>query len=456
MLRNILFDLDETIYDFGKSEKTALFETMSYFGIECSDSIVNMYSQINNSQWKLLEKGMLTREELKIRRFKLLYDELGVNCSPSDTNEYYTRKLSEKCFFVNGARELLQRLYGKYRLYIVSNGFSFTQRGRINSGRISEFFSDVFISQDIGFDKPSVEFFEKCFSRIPEFEKTETIIIGDSLTSDIKGGINAGITTVWFNPSYALNSSECIPDYEIHSLYDLDEILININADDLTGKLFAMQDAAYKDFHSKLIPNVEKDKIIGVRVPDIRRLAKQCANTNQGNDFIRKLPHEYYDEYNLHGFIIEKIKDYNDCINEINKLLPYIDNWATCDMISPAVLKSNTEKLLKQIYIWIASKHTYTVRFGIGMLMRYYLDECFKPEYLEKVSIIKSDEYYINMMIAWFFATALSKQYNHAVTYIQDHKLPAWIHNKAIQKAVESRRITPEQKSYLKSLKVRL
>ena len=197
------------------------------------------------------------------------------------------------------------------------------------------------------------------------------------------------------------------------------------------------------------------DKIIGVRTPDLRKLSKELAGTELAEEHLRNLPHQYYEEDNLHGFLIEKIKDYDKCIEELNKFLPYVDNWATCDMMSPKVLKKHLPELLEQIKAWMASEHTYMIRFGMKTLMTFYLDEEFREEYLEMVASVQSEEYYIKMMVAWFFATALAKQYEAALPYIENQKLEIWTHNKAIQKAVESYRITAEQKVYLKSLKLK-
>ncbi|MGN1162134.1 MAG: DNA alkylation repair protein [Candidatus Fimenecus sp.] len=219
--------------------------------------------------------------------------------------------------------------------------------------------------------------------------------------------------------------------------------------------LFALADKEYKNFHSKLIPTVNPDLIMGVRVPALRKFAKAFGKTELAKEFINILPHKYYEENNLHGFLIEQIRDLEDCINALDKFLPFVDNWATCDLTSPKVLGKNTEGLLIKINEWIKSEKTYTVRYGIGMLMRYFLDENFERNYLDLVSGIKSDEYYINMMIAWYFATALAKQWESTLPYIENKVLDAWVHNKAIQKSVESNRITPEQKLYLKTLKIK-
>lgn len=219
--------------------------------------------------------------------------------------------------------------------------------------------------------------------------------------------------------------------------------------------LFQLADEEYKNFHSRLMPTVNPDLIMGVRVPALRKFAKAFGKTELAADFINILPHKYYEENNLHGFLIEQIRDFEDCINALDKFLPFVDNWATCDMTSPKILGKNTEKLLIKINEWIKSEKTYTVRYGIGMLMRHFLDDNFEREYLDLVSGVKSDEYYINMMIAWYFATALAKQWESTLPYIENKVLDVWVHNKAIQKAVESNRITGEQKAYLKTLKIK-
>ncbi len=223
--------------------------------------------------------------------------------------------------------------------------------------------------------------------------------------------------------------------------------------DNIRDNLFKLQDKKYRDFQAKLIPTISSNDIIGVRTPLIRKYAKDLFKNNNYLSFLDELPHKYFDENQLHAFIISEFKDYDECILYINKFLPYVDNWATCDQMSPKVFKKYHDKLIKQIKIWIKSKDTYTIRFGIGMLMQHYLDDDFNPKYLELVSSIKSKEYYVNMMIAWFFATALSKQYEATIPYIENQKLDVWTHNKTIQKAIESYRITREQKEYLRSLK---
>ena len=219
--------------------------------------------------------------------------------------------------------------------------------------------------------------------------------------------------------------------------------------------LFAMQDLSYRDFHSRLMPDVDKAAVIGVRVPELRKYVKELAKDPEIQEFLDDLPHQYYEENNVHGFLIQQMKEYEKCMEELEKFLPYINNWATCDMTSPKVFKKHKEELLEAVRRWIASDHVYTVRYGIGMLMQHYLDEDFREEYPQMVSEIQSEEYYVNMMIAWYFATALAKQYETILPYIEKQKLDVWTHNKTIQTACESYRITPEQKAYLRTLKIK-
>lgn len=218
-------------------------------------------------------------------------------------------------------------------------------------------------------------------------------------------------------------------------------------------KLFELQDLKYRDFHSKLIPTVSKELIIGVRTPDLRKFTKEFAKTSYAEDFLKILPHKYYEENNLHAFLIESIKDFDLCIAELNRFLPFVDNWATCDMMRPKIFKKHLPELLSQIRIWIKSEDTYAVRFAMEMLMCYYLDENFNPEYPEMIAKIRSDEYYIKMMQAWYFATALAKQYDAVVLYLEKNLLDADTQNKTIRKAIESYRITDEQKKHLRTLK---
>ncbi len=219
-------------------------------------------------------------------------------------------------------------------------------------------------------------------------------------------------------------------------------------------QLFSLQDTAYRAFHSKLIPTVDSETIIGVRTPALRKFASDFAKTPEASVFLKQLPHDYYEENNLHSFLIEKCRDYEETIRLLDDFLPYVDNWATCDMMSPKIFGKHLPELLLAIRRWIASDRCYTVRYGIGLLMNWYLDGAFSPDYPALVAGVQSKEYYVNMMIAWYFATALAKQYQAVLPYFENRRLSPWTHNKAIQKAVESRRITDEQKSYLKTLKV--
>ncbi len=220
-------------------------------------------------------------------------------------------------------------------------------------------------------------------------------------------------------------------------------------------ELFKKQDTGYRDFQAGLIPGKTLDNMIGVRTPLLRAFAKEILKSGDYEEFLNDLPHKYFDEDQLHAFIISGIKDYDMAMEELIKFLPYVDNWATCDQMSPKVFKKNKEDLLKHIKDWIKSDKTYTIRFGIGMLMEHFLDEDYDIKYPEMVARLRSDEYYVNMMIAWYFATALAKQYDSILPFIEEKKLDDWTHNKAIQKAVESYRITPQQKEYLKTLKVK-
>ena len=212
----------------------------------------------------------------------------------------------------------------------------------------------------------------------------------------------------------------------------------------------------YKEFHCRLMPTVDPETVIGVRVPLLRKLAVQFGKTPQAEAFLHALPHRYYEENNVHGCLISAMTDYEQTVAALDAFLPYVDNWATCDLISPKAFKKHPAPLLEQCRTWMASDHAYTVRFGIGVLLSFYLDDAFAPEQLEWAADLRSGEYYVNMMTAWYFATALAKQYDAALPYIQHQRLDPWTHNKAIQKAVESYRITPEQKALLRKYKVKL
>ena len=222
---------------------------------------------------------------------------------------------------------------------------------------------------------------------------------------------------------------------------------------DIYKELVSLQDKGYRDMQITIIPTVDADSIIGVRTPALRTLAKELSKREDIGQFLDSLPHKYFEENQLHAFILSGMKDAARAFELVDKFLPYVDNWATCDQMSPKVFKKHKDLLLEYTDKWIGSDHPYVKRFGIGMLMEHFLDEDFKTSYLTKVSKIRSDEYYVNMMIAWYFATALAKQYDATLPYIEKNKLDIWTHNKSIQKAVESYRITPEQKEYLKTLK---
>lgn len=223
----------------------------------------------------------------------------------------------------------------------------------------------------------------------------------------------------------------------------------------LQKALFDNQDKEYRVFQQKLMPGIELKNIIGVRLPVIRKIAKENAKTEDAKKFLDSLPHKYYDENQLHGFLINQIKDYDECIKRIDEFLPCVDNWAVCDSINPKMLSKHKEELIKDIKRWVSSKETYTIRHGIHMLMAFFLDSDFKKEYLEIPAKIVSEEYYVNMMIAWFFATALAKKWDATITYIEEKKLPVWVHNKTIQKAIESYRVNEEHKQYLRTLKLK-
>ena len=224
---------------------------------------------------------------------------------------------------------------------------------------------------------------------------------------------------------------------------------------DVQKRLFEMQDAEYRDFHAKLVPTMEKTKFIGIRTPMLRKFAKKFGKTEESEIFLQVLPHQYYEENNLHGLLIEQIRDYDKCLEELERFLPFIDNWATCDLLALHMMKKHRDIFIREVFRWIESDQPYTIRFGIGMLMRHYLDEEFKTEYPEKVAAIRSEEYYVNMIRAWYFATALAKQYENVLPFLEKRQMDVWTHNKTIQKAIESYRITSEQKEYLRTLRIK-
>ena len=223
--------------------------------------------------------------------------------------------------------------------------------------------------------------------------------------------------------------------------------------EEIRSKLFHMQDSAYREFNAKLVPGIHT--MIGVRVPQLRAFAKTLGKEGRYDSFLNTLPHTYYEENTLHAFLIELIPEYSDFLPEIKRFLPYIDNWATCDMLRPKSVKKHLVEYLEEIRPWLESDHTYTIRFGLNMLMSFYLNDLFTPEIPKLAAQVTSEEYYVNMMQAWFFATALAKQWDSVIPYIQEQRLSPWVHNKTIQKCVESYRITPEQKEYLKTLKIK-
>lgn len=221
----------------------------------------------------------------------------------------------------------------------------------------------------------------------------------------------------------------------------------------LTDRLFAAQDEKYRQFQAKLMPTVEPGCIIGIRVPELRKIAKEAADTEAAELFLQQLPHRFYDENNLHGFLICTLKDYDATIRELDRFLPYVDNWATCDLMRPRCFAKHLDELRQQIRVWMASDRVYTIRFGMEMLMTFFLDQGFDPEDLDEVAAVANPDYYVRMMKAWYFATALAKQPEATLPILEQGKLDAWTHNKTIQKAVESYRITPEQKAYLRTLR---
>ncbi|WP_294548627.1 DNA alkylation repair protein [uncultured Pseudoflavonifractor sp.] len=226
-----------------------------------------------------------------------------------------------------------------------------------------------------------------------------------------------------------------------------------MDMENIQDRLFALQDLDYRQFHAKLIPTVDPERIIGVRTPALRRLAKELKGTAEAEAFLHALPHHYYEENNLHGLLLCARSGYEETVAGLEIFLPHVDNWATCDLLSPKAFRTHPPQLPGQIRRWLDSDDTYTIRFGLGMLMSFYLDEYFRPEYLDWAAEVKSQEYYVRMMAAWYFATALAKQYDAALPYLTSRRLEQWTHNKTIQKALESYRITPEQKQVLRALR---
>ncbi len=221
----------------------------------------------------------------------------------------------------------------------------------------------------------------------------------------------------------------------------------------LYDRLIEVKDDQYKEFQTKLVPNISPETVIGVRTPEMRAIAKEVFDSPDKDAFLNDLPHQYYEENLIHFFVIALIKDFDRCIHEVEAFLPYVDCWPVSDQATPKAFKKNHQKLLPYIKKWIASEHVYTSRFGIRMLMNEFLDKDFRKEYLELVASKKGEDYYLKMMAAWYFATALAKQYDETVKYFEDRRLDEWVHRKAIQKAVESYRVSDEHKDYLKTLR---
>ncbi|MBP0969788.1 MAG: DNA alkylation repair protein [Oscillospiraceae bacterium] len=226
-----------------------------------------------------------------------------------------------------------------------------------------------------------------------------------------------------------------------------------MNRDEIIEKLFSAQDTEYRELLIRLLAGVPADCVIGVRTPVLKDMAKDLCKTQDITWFLDSLPHRYFEENQLHAFIVSRIKDMHSCLSRTEEFLPYIDNWATCDQFSPSVFSRNRDLLLSRIPEWLSSGRTYTVRFGIDMLMRHFLDDRFDPSQAEMVAALQDDEYYVNMASAWYFATALAKQYDSVIGFLTENRLSGWVHNKSIQKAIESRRITEEQKTFLKTLR---
>ncbi|MDO5400063.1 MAG: DNA alkylation repair protein [Eubacteriales bacterium] len=222
---------------------------------------------------------------------------------------------------------------------------------------------------------------------------------------------------------------------------------------EIQNLLFAARDPGYREFHARLMPTIDLERIIGVRIPSLRRMAKELAGTTPAAAFLEALPHEYYEENNLHGFLIGELRDFSACLAQVERFLPYVDNWATCDSLRPKCFGKHKQELLPHIQRWLAAGEPYTVRFAMEMLMVHFLDGDFSPAYPDWVAAVESSEYYVNMMAAWYFATALAKQWEAVIPYLEQNRLAPWVHNKTIQKAVESYRITGEQKEYLRKLR---
>ena len=226
-------------------------------------------------------------------------------------------------------------------------------------------------------------------------------------------------------------------------------------SEELRAELFRLRDEGYRAFQCRLLPTVDPETVIGVRTPELRQLAKRLLGSGEAEAFLRELPHGYFDENQLHAFILSELKDFALCLEAVDRFLPFVDNWATCDQLSPKVFRKHRQALTEPIRRWLASGETYTVRFGIGMLMEHFLDGDFDPKYPAAVAAVRSEEYYVRMMAAWYFATALAKQYGAVLPWLEERRLDPWTHNRTIRKAIESDRISPERKEYLRGLRIR-
>ena len=219
-------------------------------------------------------------------------------------------------------------------------------------------------------------------------------------------------------------------------------------------KLCSLQNKKNAAFVARLIPNIPPETILGVYTPQLRALAREVRGSAEAETFVRQLPHTLLEENALHAFLIESIRNYDTCLFEVERFLPYVNNWATCDSLRPPVFRKHRAALLDAVRRWLDSGETYTVRFGLGMLLTHYLDGDFEPRFLDWAADVRSEEYYVKMMVAWYFTTALCKQYDAALPYLREQRLDKWTHNMTIRKAVESRRVTETHKAYLKTLKI--
>ncbi|MBQ7712716.1 MAG: DNA alkylation repair protein, partial [Clostridia bacterium] len=227
-----------------------------------------------------------------------------------------------------------------------------------------------------------------------------------------------------------------------------------MRTEEIEKELFRSRDEQYRAFQSPLLPSVDPRRMIGVRTPALRALSKRILSDGSADTFLSELPHRYFEEDQLHAFLLSSIKDFDRCLRELDRFLPFVDNWATCDQTSPVSFGKHRAELLPAVRRWLESGETYAVRFAVKVLMDHFLDDAFNPAYLERVASIRSEEYYVKMMIAWFFATALAKRYDEALPFLAERRLPPWIHNKTIRKAIESRRISAEQKAFLRTLTI--